>query len=50
MGYLSTDLHESKEQLKIANESISNQSFFFIVKKSTFDKVHLKARSQKHFK
>ncbi len=40
---LSTDMHEVKEQLKRANEKIkNNETFFFVVKKNTFDEVSLK--------
>lgn len=41
--YLSDDLSEAKQQLWRANRCIeNNQSFFFIVRKSTFDTVELK--------
>ena len=41
--YLSTDSIEVIEQLKRANKAIeNNQTFFFVVKKNTFDKVSLK--------
>ncbi len=41
--YLSTDSIKVIEQLKRANKAIeNNQTFFFVVKKNTFDKVALK--------
>lgn len=41
--YLSTNFEEAQAQLKRANEIIEKeqQSFFFVVKKNTFDKVQL---------
>lgn len=42
-GYLSCNLEEAKKQIYEANKLIdNNQSFFFIVKKNTFDAVQLK--------
>jgi len=44
--YLSTDIKEAKEQLKRVDESISkNKTFFFVVKKNSFNKVELKNNS-----
>lgn len=41
--YLSTDIEEVKQQLERADKAIENkQSFFFVVKKNTLDKVVLK--------
>lgn len=43
---LSTNIDEALEQLKVADESIENgESYFFIVKKGTFDKVALKPQT-----
>ncbi len=40
--YLSTDLQEAKKQLKLANKHIeNNSSYFFIVRKNTFEPVEL---------
>lgn len=44
--YLSKDIEEAKQQLVKANEAISkNKTFFFVVKKGTFDEVVLKPQS-----
>ena len=40
--YLSTDQHEARKQLGIANDYIeNNKSYFFVVRKNTFDPVKL---------
>lgn len=40
--YLSADLNQAREQIRRADQSIKNyQSFFFVVKKGTFDDVKL---------
>ncbi len=44
--YLSTDLSEAKSQIEAADHYIEdNQTFFFVVRKSTFDKVNLKEQN-----
>lgn len=44
--YLSTEIALAKQQLIRADEAMSqNRSFFFVVKKGTFDKVELKAQT-----
>lgn len=44
--YLSLDMSEVKQQLKRANEAIeNNKTFFFVVKKGTFDEVVLKPQA-----
>ena len=44
--YLSDDPDEAEKQLQQADEAITNgQSFFFVVKKDTFDAVELKQKS-----
>ncbi|QSE96096.1 phosphonopyruvate decarboxylase [Fulvivirga lutea] len=44
--YLANDLNEAKEQLKRANQAIeNNKTFFFVVKKGTFDEVTLKTQN-----
>jgi phosphonopyruvate decarboxylase len=46
--YLSTDLEEAKKQLQRANRFIeNNESFFFVVKKGTFQKVELQEKVRK---
>ncbi|MCP4914401.1 MAG: phosphonopyruvate decarboxylase [Oligoflexia bacterium] len=46
--YLSNDIEEAKKQVEYANEVIEkNKTFFFVVKKGTFDKVALKEQSLK---
>lgn len=46
--YLSADFTESKEQLQRADNYIKeNRTFFFVVKKGTFDKVELKDQNLK---
>jgi phosphonopyruvate decarboxylase len=46
--YLSKDMVEVKQQLKRANEAIeNNKTFFFVVKKGTFDEVVLKPQNLK---
>ncbi len=48
--YLATDLNEAAEQLLRANECIkNNQSFFFIVKDSSFDNYKLAKFSEHYF-
>lgn len=45
--YLSSDIEEAKNQLLRANSYIAtNQTFFFIVKKNTFEKEQLKEQKQ----
>lgn len=45
--FLSKDIEEAKTQLKRADEHIEqNKSFFFVVRKGTFDKVPLKAQER----
>lgn len=45
--YLSTDIKEVKNQLLRANNEVEkNRSFFFVVKKGTFDKVDLKEQKE----
>ncbi|MDN9010378.1 phosphonopyruvate decarboxylase [Brevibacillus laterosporus] len=40
--FLSVDIKEAKEQINRANEYVeANQSFFFVVRKNTFEKVEL---------
>lgn len=45
--YLSKDITEARRQLKAADKLIeSNQPFFFVVKKNTFEKEELKDKNQ----
>ncbi|MBJ6359716.1 phosphonopyruvate decarboxylase [Paenibacillus sp. GCM10012307] len=45
--YLSENIHEAREQLVRANEAIDNQkSYFFVVRKGTFDSEALKNQTQ----
>ncbi len=47
-AYLSNDIHEAKKQLKKADRHIAkNETFFFVVKKGTFDEVKLKEQALK---
>lgn len=45
--FLSTDMGEAREQIRRANACIEkNESFFFVVKKGTFEEVGLQEREQ----
>ena len=47
--YLSKDIKEAELQLIRADNAIkSNKTFFFVVKKGTFDNVELKAQNLNH--
>ncbi|MFN3235123.1 MAG: phosphonopyruvate decarboxylase [Gammaproteobacteria bacterium] len=49
--YLSTDLETAKKQLEYANNILkNNESFFFIVKKNTFENEKLKSQDIKSYK
>jgi len=44
--YLSGDISEARQQIKRANQCIeNNETFFFVVKKNTFDSVELKPQT-----
>lgn len=44
--YLANDIEEAKKQLQRANDAIeNNKTFFFVVKKGTFDEVALKPQN-----
>lgn len=46
--YLSSDLEEAKEQITRANECVeNNRTFFFVVKKGTFEEEKLKGQNLK---
>lgn len=47
-GYLSDNLDDASKQIKMANELIENdQSFFFVVRKGTFDKEKLNCNNNR---
>ena len=48
--YLSAEIEEAKKQISVANKHIeNNQTYFFVVKKGTFDKEELSARKDHGF-